>query len=56
MASSTVQDIVSDGKKLGNRLKKTDATTDSLLAKAQHLEKTADIVKEVSPSSLIHSV
>lgn len=48
MATSTVQDVVSDAKKLANRLKKYDATTDSLLAKAQTLEKTVDSMKEVS--------
>lgn len=48
MASSTVQDAVSDAKKLAHRLKKYDAASDSLLAKAQTLEKTVDSIKEVS--------
>lgn len=51
-ASSSIQEAVSDAKKLASRLKKYDASTDSLLSKAQTLEKTVDSMKEVSGFSL----
>lgn len=45
--SISVHDVLNDAKKLAGRLKKFDASTDGLLAKAQGLEKTVESMKEV---------
>lgn len=55
--TSSVQEVVSDAKKLAHRLKKHDGAADQLLAKAHSLEKTIESMKEVSvPLSLSVSV
>ena len=46
--SVSVQEVLNDARKLATRLKKYDASTDGLLAKAQTLEKTVESMKEVS--------
>ena len=47
MASTSIQEVVNDAKKLASRLKKHDVAADGLIARAQALEKTVDSMKEV---------
>lgn len=46
----SVTDVLSDAKKLANRIKKYDASADNLLVKAANLEKTVETMKDVSLS------
>lgn len=46
MNAISVQEVLSDLKKLSGRLRSTDVTAESLLAKANHLEKTVEAQRE----------
>ena len=46
MNAISVQEVLSDLKKLSGRLRSSDVTAESLLAKANHLEKTVEAQKE----------
>lgn len=49
----SVTDVLNDAKKLANRIKKYDASTDNLLGKAANLEKSVEAMKDVSNFSTI---
>lgn len=50
----SVQQVLNDAKKLASRLKDYDHNTDSLLAKAQNLQKTVETMKEVMIGSVVY--
>jgi len=52
--SISVHKVLTDAKKLAERLKDYESTTDIMLAKAHNLNKTVETMKEVSLYPLRH--